>query len=142
MDPAPRTVRFAGLVTLLEAIAGLVFVAALIVRAGTAQTASAGSLDPGSTYGEAGYFGVLSLGVLAAAVGLLRSKLWARTPVFLLQLLLIGVGWYAIGPSGRPLLGFVFAVPAVFVIWCLFNRAGRAWWTGSGSAADVDRRAG
>lgn len=134
--PAPRTVRFAGVVTVVQAVAGLTFVAALLVRAAQADMGSVGSLTRGSTYGEAGYFGLISLGVLAAGVGLLRSKHWARTPVLLLQLLLLGVAWFAMGPSDSPLMAFVFAVPAVFVLWCLFNRAGREWWMSSRIAPD------
>ncbi|WP_258175164.1 hypothetical protein [Actinopolyspora mortivallis] len=136
---APRTVRLAGAVTVLQALAGLVFVVALLIRASQLDLGSAGSLSRSSTYGEAGYFGIISLGVLAAGIGLLRSKHWARTPVLLLQLLLLGVSWYAMGPSDSPLVAFAFAVPAVFVLWCLFNRAGRNWWTGSVTAAREDR---
>ncbi|WP_043577513.1 hypothetical protein [Actinopolyspora erythraea] len=135
---APRTVRLAGVVTVLQAVAGIAFVVALLVRAGQADLGSVGSLTRTSTYGEAGYFGLISLGVLVAGIGLLRSKHWARTPVLLLQLLLLGVSWYAMGPSDSPLAAFAFAVPAVFVLWCLFNRAGRDWWLRSSAAPDAE----
>ncbi|MGJ7906813.1 hypothetical protein ACOQFL_10055 [Actinopolyspora sp. H202] len=135
---APRTVRLAGLVTVLQAVAGIMFVVALLVRASQADLGSVGSLTRSSTYGEAGYFGLISLGVLLAGIGLLRSRHWARTPVLLLQLLLLGVSWYAMGPSDSPLVAFGFAVPAVLVLWCLFNRAGREWWLRSSAAPDAE----
>ncbi len=134
----PRTIRIAGVLTTLEAVVGLVFVAALLVRATSGDLGGAGTLGRGATYGEAGYYGILSLGVLAAGVGLMRGKHWARTPSLLLQLLLIGVAWYAAGPSANPVVALVIAVPAVAVLWCLFNKHGRVWSWRAGEAPDAD----
>ena len=138
-EAAPRTVRIAGVLTILQAVAGLVFVVALLIRSTAADLGGVGTLDRSSTYGEAGYFGVLSLAVLAAGVGLFRGKHWSRTPALLLQLLLLGAAWYALGPSGQPLIGFAIGVPAIAVLCFMFNREGRAWAFYSGTAPDADR---
>lgn len=138
-EATPRTIRVAGLLTTLEGVAGLVFVVALVVRAVTSEgPGGVGSFTIVQTYGEAAYYLALSAAVLAAGIGLLRGKFWARTPAMLLQLLLLGAAWYAIGPSGRPLIGFVIAAPAAAVLWFMFNRAGRAWAFSANTAPDAD----
>ncbi len=134
----PRTVRLAGVLTTVEAIIGLVFVVALLVRAGTGDLGGVGTFDRGQTYGEAGYFGLLSVGVLAAGIGLWKGKHWARTPSLLLQLLLLGVAWYALGPSGRPLIGAGIAALPVVILWSLFNRGARVWTMRTSEAPDAD----
>jgi hypothetical protein len=123
----PRSVRIAGLITTLQAVAGLLFVTALLIRGTTGDLGGVGTLNRASTFGEAGYYGLLSAGVLAAGIGLLNGKHWARTPSLLLQLLLLGTAWYAFGPSGQPLIALVLAAPAVAVLYLLFNREGRQW---------------
>lgn len=136
-EAIPRTVRAAGVVTTLQGLVGFTFVAALLIRAMTGDLGGAGTLNRSATYGEAGYYAVLSAVVLAAGIGLWRGRHWARTPSLLLQLLLLGVSWYAFGPSGSPLIGVVIAAPAVAVLWCLFNRQGRAWSFRASEAPDA-----
>lgn len=123
----PRTVRIAAVLTIAEAVAGLAFVVALLVRTGAPDLGGVNTLDRTDTFAEAGYFGIISLAVLAAGVGMWQGRHWARTPALLLQLILLGIAWYAIGPSKQPLVGFALAVPAVAVLWLMFNRQGRVW---------------
>lgn len=119
---APPTVRGAGLVVTLQGLAGLGFAIAVLVRA------FGGASTPGSNlYGEAAYFAVLGGGVLACGIGLLLGKTWARTPSVVVEIILLGVAWYAIGPSGRPELGLPVAALAALVIALLFNTRSRAW---------------
>ena len=137
-ETAPRTVRLAGLLAMAQSAAGFVFVVALVVRGLSGQRGEVGAFNPVQTFGEAGYFAVLSGGVLFAGIGLWRSRHWARTPVLLLQLLLLGAAWYAAGPSGRPLIGLLIAVTPVVVLWLMFNRAGRTWSMSGSTAPDAD----
>jgi hypothetical protein len=65
--------------------------------------------------------------VLACGVGLLIGKRWARGPATAVQILLIGVSWYAIGPSSQPLLGAPVAVLCIAVLVLLFRGSSRAW---------------
>jgi hypothetical protein len=43
------------------------------------------------------------------------------------EIILLGVAWYAIGPSGRPEFGLPVAALAVLVIVLLFAARSRAW---------------
>ncbi|MCX2732178.1 hypothetical protein OOZ19_18225 [Saccharopolyspora sp. NFXS83] len=123
----PRTVRIAAALTIAEAVAGLAFAVALLVRTTASDLGAVNTLDRTDTFAEAGYFAIISLAVLAAGIGMWQGRHWARTPALLLQLILIGIAWYAIGPSKQPLIGFAIAVPPVAVLWLMFNRQGRTW---------------
>lgn len=119
---APPTVRGAGLLVTLQGVAGLGFAVAVLIRA------FGGNSTPGTNlYGEAAYFAVLGGGVLACGIGLLLGKTWARTPSVVVEIILLGVAWYAIGPSSRPELGVPVAGLAVLVIVLLFSARSRAW---------------
>lgn len=126
-ETVPRTVRVAGALTTLEAVAGLSFVVALLIRSTDSNLGGIGQFNRAQTWGEAGYYTILALGVLAAGIGLLKGKHWARTPAMLMQLLFLGTAWYAFGPSGRPVIAAIIAVPALAVLYFLFNKQGRAW---------------
>ncbi|MGW1681032.1 hypothetical protein [Saccharopolyspora sp. NPDC002376] len=138
-EVVPRTVRIAGLLTTLQAVAGLIFVAALLIRSTATDIGGVGEFDRGQTFAEAGYYALLSAGVLAAGIGMLKGKHWARTPALLLQLMLLGTAWYAFGPSGQPVIGTVLAVPAIAVLYFMFNREGRQWSYYGNAAPDADR---
>ena len=119
---APISVRGAGLVVTLQGLAGVGFAVAVLVRA------FGGHSSPGNNlFGEAAYFAVLGGGVLACGIGLLLGKTWARTPSVVVEIILLGVAWYAIGPSGRPELGLPVAALAVLVIVLLFTGRSRSW---------------
>jgi peptidoglycan/LPS O-acetylase OafA/YrhL len=117
--PVPGTVKAAGTLVGLEGLAGIAFAILLLIN---------GSSGPGrNIYGEAGYFAVIFGGVLACGIGLLIGKRWARGPSTAVQILLLGVSWYAIGPSSQPLLGGPAAVVCVAVLVLLFRAPSRAW---------------
>lgn len=118
---APRSVRAAGVLVALQGLTGLAYAVAVLVRA-FGQTRGAGNV-----YGEAGYFGVLAFAVLAVAVGLLLGNRWARTPATVLQLLLLAVAWYAIGPSHQVVAGVAVALLCVATLVLLFTARARAW---------------
>ncbi|MBP2474539.1 hypothetical protein JOF53_003411 [Crossiella equi] len=123
---APTSVRVAGLLVGLQGLAGVVLVLALVVRA------LSGAPKPGDVFGEAGYFAVLTAGVIAAAVGLLRGRRWARSPAVVVELLLLGVAWYTLGPSGRWFVGSLAALYCLTVLVLLFTTHARAWVLGIG----------
>jgi peptidoglycan/LPS O-acetylase OafA/YrhL len=115
----PGTVKAAGTLVGVQGLAGIAFAVVLLVG---------GSSRPGmNIYGEAGYFTVIFGGVLACGIGLLLGKRWARGPSTAVQILLLGVSWYAIGPSSQPFLGAPLAVVCVAVLVLLFRSPSRAW---------------
>ncbi len=119
---APPTVRGAGLLVGLQGLAGLAFAVALLVRA------FGGASTPGNNvFGEAGYFAVLGGAVVLVGVALVLGKHWARSPAVVVELLLLGVAWYAAGPSGRPAIGVPVGVLCVVVLYLLFTARSRAW---------------
>jgi hypothetical protein len=108
-------------VVCLQGILGVLFAAALMTRA------IGGSARMADVLGEAGYFIVLGGGVLAVGASLLRGRRWARTPALVLQLLLLGVAWYATGPSGRPEYGVPVGLMCLGVGAALLTGRARAW---------------
>ncbi|ASR37893.1 hypothetical protein BAY61_26035 [Prauserella marina] len=122
VSPAPREVRYAGLLTALPGF-GLLAIGVIL-----AVNHLGGAEVPGNNiYAEIGYYVVLALGVLACAVGLLLGKTWARSPSVVVALVLIGVGWYAAGPSGQGGFGVPVMIAGALVVVLLFRRASRAW---------------
>jgi len=120
----PAAVRVAGAMTAVQGLAGIAFAVALVVRA------FGGVESTGKVLGEAGYFTILCAGVLAAGVGLVLGKRWARTPSIVVQLLLLGVAWYMYGPSGQQLVGSLIGLYTVVVIALLFTNPVRRWTLG------------
>ncbi|WP_037345249.1 hypothetical protein [Sciscionella sediminilitoris] len=114
----PRTVRLAGVLVAVEGLAGIAFIVGVL--AGGAQSIT-------NRLAEAGYFALLSAGVIAVAVGLLRGARWARTPAVVLQILLVGVAYYALNGASRPEIAFPVVAFAIAVIVLLFVRVSREW---------------
>lgn len=123
---SPRTVSVAGLLVSLQGAAGIVF-AVLLVISGFSGSSAQGD----NVFGEAAYFAVLAGGVLACGIGLLLGRHWARGPAIVLQLLLLGISWYVIGPSGQPLYGIPIAAVCACVLVLLFLPPSIEWAQGS-----------
>jgi hypothetical protein len=128
-------VRGAGVIVGLQGLAGVVFAVAVLVRA-----FGGGSTPGNNLFGEAAYFAVLGAGVLACGIGLVLGKTWARTPSVVVEILLLGVAWYAIGPSARPGLGIPVAALGVLVLVLLFTARSRAWALGEDANSPRDGR--
>lgn len=117
----PSAVRAAGVLTGLQGLAGVALSVALVVR--VLQGAEYG----GKILGAVGVLVILFAGVLAAAVGLWRGRRWARSPVVVTQLLLLGSAWYAYSSSGQQLMGALGGFYCVGVLALLFTTPARAW---------------
>jgi hypothetical protein len=130
VSPAPATVRGAGVLVGLQGLTGLVFAVIVLVRA-----FGGGSTPGNNLFGQAAYFAVLGGAVLAVGIALVLGKQWARSPAMVAEILLLGVAWYMIGPSGRPLLGAPVAALSVLVMYLLLNARAREWALGSQEGA-------
>jgi hypothetical protein len=128
---APLTIRGAGILVGLQGLAGVAFAVALLVRA-----FGGGSTAGNNLFGEAGYFVVLGGGVVVVGVALLLGKHGARSPAVVVELLLLGVAWYAAGPSGRPEIGAPVGVLCVVVLYLLFTARSREWSLGMHDRGD------
>jgi hypothetical protein len=127
LDPdTPPTVRGAGVLVGLQGLVGIVFAVALLVRA------LSGAETIGNLYGEAAYFAILGGAVVGCGVALVLGKRGVRGPTTVVEILLLGVAWYAAGPSDRPEYGIPVGAVCVVVLYLLFNARAREW------AVDLD----
>jgi hypothetical protein len=125
---APRPVRVAGLLVLLQGLAGVASGGWLLVAAVRGST---GPVPIGATAAWLIGFGVI---LLVVGANLVRGRHGARTPAIVAQLLLLGVCWYATGPSAQPAYGIPAAAFCVAVLVLLFCASVRAWAAGAHSA--------
>ena len=95
----PAAVRVAGALVGVQGLTGLSIAAGLVVLT---LRAPAGPVPVVATAAWLGGFGAL---LLAVGAGLLRGRHGARTPAIVAQLLLLGVSWYAAGPSHQLVYG-------------------------------------
>lgn len=120
LDPdTPRTVRAAGVLVGLQGLVGIVFAVALLV--------ASGSLRAPDRYGEAAYFAIIGAAVIGCGAALVLGKRGARSPTTVAEILLLGVAWYAAGPSSRPEYGIPVAVVCIAVLYLLYNAKARVW---------------
>lgn len=113
--------RLAAVVVCLQGLVGLGYAVALVALA------AGGTERVTDVLGEAAYFVVLGGGVLAVGIALLLGHRWARTPALVVQVLLIGVAWYATGPSGRPEYGVPVGLVCLATGAALLGARARAW---------------
>jgi len=83
----------------------------------------------GSVLGEAGYFVVIGIALVAVGVGLLTGRRGARTPAIVTQLLLLPVVYSLIGPSQQLVLGILVGVYVVATFLLLISEPSRTWAT-------------
>lgn len=132
-DPtaAPRTVKWAGFVGILQGALGII--AALVMIIQTAQGASAGDAEIHgifgagvSGYGTAAWFIIIFGAVLAAGIGLTQGKRWGRAPVAMMSMLLLPVAWYMYS-SGRIELAIPTTLIGLIGLVFLFNKEAISW---------------
>ncbi len=126
---APLPVRAAGVLVGLQGVAGVAVAVAVLVR---------GSTGPVPIVPTAVWFAGFGAVLLAVGANLVRGRLGARTPAVVVQILLLGVSWYAAGPSSQPAYGIPSAIFCVVVLVLLFSPPALRWVTGEDSGADVD----
>lgn len=117
----PRPVRAGGLLVGLQGAAGVVVAVGLLVSGSTGP-----ALMLATAVWFAGFGGVL----LAVGVSLVRGRRGARSPAIVAQILLLGVSWYAAGPSSQPAYGVPAAVLCVAVLVLLFCSPALHWASG------------
>jgi hypothetical protein len=119
----PWPVRAAGVLVLLQGLTGVAIGGWLLIAA------VRGSTGPVPIAATAAW--LLGFGVILLIVGLnlLRGRYGARTPAIVAQLLLLGVCWYAIGPSSQPLYGVPAGIFCLAVLILLFCASARRWAT-------------
>lgn len=117
----PVQVRAAGVIVAVQGLLALAFAALLLVRASDAD------LPVGFVIGEAGYFALVGVALVAVGAGLVVGRRWARTPAIVTQLLLLPVVYSLIGPSRQLVLGIVCGVVVFVAFMLLISERSREW---------------
>lgn len=124
---APLPVRVAGLLVGLQGVAGVLVAVALLVRASAA---------PVPVFATAVWFAGFGAVLLAVGMNLVWGRTGARTPAVVGQILLLGVSWYAAGPSSQPGYGISAAIFCVAVLVLLFTPSAVRWVTGQDGSGE------
>lgn len=119
---APRPVRAAGLLVGVQGAAGIAVAIGLLLATVRGAT--------GPTLATAGWFAGAGAALVIVGVTLVRGRHGARVPAVVAQLLLLGIAWYAVGPSSRPAYGVPAAVFCVVVLVLLFCPPAVRWAAG------------
>jgi peptidoglycan/LPS O-acetylase OafA/YrhL len=123
-------VRQAAVLVAVEGAAGLI-VAVVYVVSGLA-----GADEPGlNKFGTAGWFAIISGGVLTAGWALWTGRRWGRGVAVFAQLLLLPVTWYIAVGSQQWLYGIPIGVVALATLVLLFSPSALQWATGQDSAS-------
>lgn len=123
-EPAtPRPVRVAGVLVGLQGLAGVASAIGLLVAAVPGHT------DPVPVVATGIWLAGFGATLLAIGTNLVRGRHGARTPAIVAQLLLLGVCWYAAGPSSQPAYGVPAAAFCVAVLALLFCPPTLRWST-------------
>ncbi|MCA1709605.1 MAG: hypothetical protein LC808_42530, partial [Actinobacteria bacterium] len=117
----PRPVRVAGVLVGLQGLAGALIGAGLLI------VAVRGGSGPVPIVATAVWFAGFGTILLAIGVNLVRGRHGARSPAIVAQLLMLGVCWYAAGPSSRPAYGVPAAMFCVAVLVLLFCPPALRW---------------
>ncbi|MDT7742812.1 MAG: hypothetical protein QOE59_1890 [Actinomycetota bacterium] len=112
-DAPPRSLVVAAFASALEGAALAVAGIGLLVLEGTPQVWA--------------FVVLLGAGIAAAGIALARGTRGARGPVVVVQLLGLGVAFYAGVTSGRPQWGVPIAVVCAAILAGVLTRAGRDW---------------
>jgi hypothetical protein len=134
---APRAVRGAGWIVVVQGAAALVMAAVLVVRrlAGADQHVVNG-------LGTAIWFALVGGGVLAAGCSLVAGKRRGRGLGVFTQLLLLPVAWYLAVGSHQPAFGIPLGIVALTALILLFTPAAVRWAAGGdqrGPASSASR---
>lgn len=117
----PPQVRAAGALVVLQALAALGFAVALGIRADAAALPLSGVL------GEAAYFVIVGVALLAVGIGLLVGRRWARTPAIVAQLLLLPVVYTLLSTRGQLVVGIAAGVFVATAFMLLISERSRHW---------------
>jgi peptidoglycan/LPS O-acetylase OafA/YrhL len=123
-EPAtPRPVRVAGMLVALQGVAGVALAAWLLA------TMARGSAPPVLAEATAAWLAGFGSLLLLVGAKLVRGRRAARTPALVAQLLLLGVCWYAVGPSSQPAYGIPAATLCLLVLVLLVCPPALRWAT-------------
>jgi hypothetical protein len=114
-------VQVAGALICVQAV-GVVVLAVLIVVSGFRNAAAVGQL-----LGQAAFFLVCAVGMVACGWSLIGGRRWGRSPTIVVQVVLAAVGYYLAVPSGQLGWGIALVIFALVTGGLLLTRPANDW---------------
>jgi hypothetical protein len=114
-------VRVAGALICVQAV-GVVVLSVLIVVSGFRNAAAVGQL-----LGQAAFFLVCAVGMVACGWSLIGGRRWGRSPTIVVQVVLAAVGYYLAVPSGQLGWGIALIIFALVTGGLLLTRPANDW---------------
>lgn len=105
----------------VQGAASAVVAIALVVRAAAAPDGLTAGLA------TAVWFAICAAALLGMGIALWQGAHGARSPAVVVQLLLLGVAWYAAGPSAQPEYGLAAGAYCAVVLVLLFSAPAIRW---------------
>jgi len=129
----PRAVRRAAGLVSVQGTAGMVAAVVFAIRA-----LAGADRHIVNGFGNAAWFGLLGVVLLAAAWALWTGRRWGRGIAIYAQMLLLPVSWY-VGVGSRQ---WIYAVPlavlSVAIVVLLLSRSANQWMTSPADRASAD----
>jgi hypothetical protein len=114
-------VRVAGALICVQAV-GVVVLSVLILVSGFRNAAAVGQL-----LGQAAFFLVCAVGMVACGWSLIGGRRWGRSPTIVVQVVLAAVGYYLAVPSGQLGWGIALIIFALVTGGLLLTRPANDW---------------
>lgn len=127
---APSTLRIGALVAVIQSLVAFGIGIYLIISDFTSDAAPTLESEAAAANwigtGTAVFMFIIFGTVLAGALSLLRGKHWGRSPVVMIEVLLLPVAWYMLS-EGLILPGVVVALSAVAGLVCVLHPRSTKW---------------
>lgn len=127
----PSSIRWGGIIALIQSAFGFGYAIFLIYREATGKTdPSIVYVEEGANswvgYGTAIFFFIVFGTVVAGALNMMRGHRWGRGAVVMLNIILLAAAYYMF-IEGRVFWAIITGLSAVFVLGALFNRRSVEW---------------
>lgn len=127
----PPTIRWGGIIALIQSGIGLAYAFFLIYREMTGQedpsiVYASAEANTWVGYGTAGFFIIIFGTVFAGALNMMRGRKWGRGPIIMLNIIFFPVAYYMFS-EGRYLWAAIVAFSAVACMAMLFNARSVHW---------------
>ncbi|ANE03419.1 hypothetical protein [Corynebacterium crudilactis] len=127
----PASIRWGGIVALIQSTIGLGYAFFLIYREATGETDSSIVYETGDAntwvgYGTAVFFIIVFGTVAAGAINMMRGHRWGRGAVVMLNIILVPAAYYMF-IEDRFSWAVITGISAFFVLGALFNKRAIHW---------------
>lgn len=127
----PPTVRWGGIIGIIQSCIGIFYAALLIFREATGQhdASIVYETEDANTWvglGTAVFFLIVFGTVIAGGINMIRGKRWGRGPIVMLNIILLPIA-YTIFTAGQPVWAVLVGLSAIACLAMLFNARSVQW---------------